>query len=424
MSLIIQSLDILSKIFRGKTGHLGFDIVIGTSDQVGQGIATHTTDDFVAALANGDRCLIIDGSEALQRSEDITETDITIIPASGDVVLDFGAFTLTMSGARPQIQGLRVSNADLEDLIITGAGAVIDVRDLGGTLADINATLRLIGGMRYIAPTLTSDRLKAFDSGAVKQGERVSFFNSDAAQDLILQDDSSSDTYTLGPSEWVEFEALVDAPSTAAHWAKVDGSEKIEVLTSGTTWQVPAFVHRVWAEVYGGGGGGRGGIDHTATTATPGSGGSASGVAEGFVVVTAGGTVAYTIGAGGGGGAAEGNDGNAGVDSTFSTLTGGGGPGGVTSVQAGGTASGGDINSTGAGGVSQSEVFTVDSISGCSGGSNKRGGGGSGGASSSTPGQVGGVFGGGGGGGGSDTTGGVASTAGGDGGAGRVIVKY
>ncbi len=294
-----------------------------------------------------------------------------------------------------------------------------------GSLSDTSETLVIEPWRKYVANVLTSNRTKTFDSSNISQGQRVSFFNADAAQDLILQDDSSSDVYTLGPGMHVELEALVDAPTDGADWAKVAGSTIIEVLDTTGNWDPPAFVHRIWAEVYGGGGGGKAGEDQTSDLCESGAGGGAGGVAEAFIKVTPGTPIAYGIGAGGAGGASEDASGADGAATTFGSMTANGGLAGdnITGSSQGGSASGGDINRTGGPG-SGTILATASTILARQGGSNGRGIGG-GPSSDAYDATNGSEFGGGGGGGGAASLGGSSAWGiGGDGGDGRVLLKY
>ncbi len=294
-----------------------------------------------------------------------------------------------------------------------------------GSLSDTSETLVIEPWRKYVANVLTSNRTKTFDSSNISQGQRISFFNADAAQDLILQDDSSSDVYTLGPGMHVELEALVDAPTDGADWAKVAGSTIIEVLDTTGNWDPPAFVHRVWAEVFGGGAGGNGGTDATSALAFGGAGGGSGTVLEDFVSVVPGTPVAYVIGAGGSGGSASGGSGGVGGDSAFGILT---APGGLVGLTESGLAApstppgSGAIAIHGSPGQSTGNNFTTIKMYGGTGGSNKRG---AGGASvlGATAG-VGNVFGGGGGGGAAVSTGTADHESGGAGVNGRVLLRY
>lgn len=128
-------------------------------------------------------------------------------------------------------------------------------------------------------------------------------------------------------------------------------TRNMAVLTSGTSWSVPANVTQVYARVVGGGGGGG---CQSANGALAGGGG-AGGVSAGFLAVTPSGSVTYSVGAGGAGATTTGAAGATGGASTFGSLTSNGGLGGgssnaygaTASGGVGGTASGGNINISG-----------------------------------------------------------------------------
>lgn len=118
---------------------------------------------------------------------------------------------------------------------------------------------------------------------------------------------------------------------------------RVAVLsTPGTsTWTVPANVYGAWVDVYPGGGGG----DFTTGGGGSGAGG---GYAGGWMDVTPGAAIAYTVGAAGAGAGASSPGGNGGSSSfgpsggrTFQATGGAGSAGGGA---LGGSGSGGDIN--------------------------------------------------------------------------------
>lgn len=177
----------------------------------------------------------------------------------------------------------------------------------------------------------------------------------------------------------------------------------IQVFDASGTWTKPASVDQVYVKVWGAGGAGG-----TATEANSKGGGGGGGYAEGLIAVT--GNVTVTI------------------DSTSSKFVGSTtiealvGATGTGTGGAGGTASGGTINLTGAAGTS-TKASTNGASGGSGGGSPMGGGGGGGGVSSNSdnPNMAGGAgcIPGGGGGGGSENGG-----AGGAGGGGLVVVYY
>lgn len=136
------------------------------------------------------------------------------------------------------------------------------------------------------------------------------------------------------------------------------GFAYMEVLTSGTSWTVPANVYRIKVTLVGGGGG-SGGADVQTSGGTAGGGGGGGGLCIGFYTVIPGQTMTYAIGAGGTAGASTPTDGAAGGTTTTTynaiTYTATGGAGGVSSTNSiagvfgaiGGTASGGVLNLSG-----------------------------------------------------------------------------
>lgn len=116
-------------------------IIVGTSQEIADGNATHTIENFVAALVNGDQVLILNGTHTLTRNEDITETDVLVEVESSESILDMASFTLTLSGLRSQFRG-RVTNTTTGSLIGSAQGVLFDI-----TGADYTA-FNLSGGAR------------------------------------------------------------------------------------------------------------------------------------------------------------------------------------------------------------------------------------------------------------------------------------
>jgi hypothetical protein len=122
------------------------------------------------------------------------------------------------------------------------------------------------------------------------------------------------------------------------------GFSNLVVLTSGTSWTIPAGITKVKYNAIGGGGSGAG-----SAAGNVGVGGGSGGLATGYLTgLTPGASIAYAIGAAGAGTSGAGANGGA---TTFnSTVTANGGTGAPAyspSIQtgpAGGSASGGTIN--------------------------------------------------------------------------------
>lgn len=146
-----------------------------------------------------------------------------------------------------------------------------------------------------------------------------------------------------------------------------------DVPDASGTWEVPAGIHEITVKLNGGGGGGGGG--QVAGGGTGGSGGGGGGYCEVVLAVSPGDLITYVRGTGGnaGTGANPGTNGTAGTASSImggTYIANGGGAGLYASAAtvSGGTASGGDINTTGGtGGGNSSNV-------GGSGGSSPNGG--------------------------------------------------
>ena len=137
--------------------------------------------------------------------------------------------------------------------------------------------------------------------------------------------------------------------------AKGSSRSRLVFATAGAhSFTVPADVTRIYVQLWGGGGGG-GGAD---STLSAGSGGGGGGYTSGWLNVTPGTVINFTVGSAGVAGAAGGGNGTAGGTTSFSTLsaTGGGGGSGATAstIQttggSSGSGSGGSFSLTARGG--------------------------------------------------------------------------
>ena len=229
--------------------------------------------------------------------------------------------------------------------------------------------------------------------------------------DIWVDDGSALQRLAVGTDGYI---ATADsAQSLGIKWAPNAAFTRMAVIDATGNWNNTFGVTQVFAEAWGGGGGGGNGTSSAQQSA--GGGGGGGEYASGIVAVTAGNN-AVTIGGGG-------SAGNAGGQTTFSTLvanggsggqngqasnqggTGGeGGSGGTGTIKISGSTGGGGSGSTGAGGQ---------------GGGSGRGSCGGGGGANNNGGSAGQVPGGGGGGGGAGAAG-----SGRAGGAGRVVIWY
>jgi len=215
----------------------------------------------------------------------------------------------------------------------------------------------------------------------------------------------------------------------------------VEVRTASATITIPASVTKLFVYLVGGAGGGGGAKGATvcciATTAAGGPGGGGAGLLKYLSGLTAGLTLALTIGANGTGGAATPANGTAGGNTTLAsgtqsitTLTAAGGALGALSNAAvgaggaGGTATNGDSNHTGQAGIAFRPGGSTASIGGDPGIGLGAGGAtvNNGAAGTNVTGNAGTGFGGGGSGGCSNST--AAGAAGGNGAPGGAVLFW
>lgn len=157
-------------------------------------------------------------------------------------------------------------------------------------------------------------------------------------------DKESGSTLTLGGSGT---QVTVHASATTSGFPEA-GLASVQTFTSSGTWTRPTGITKVIMEVQGAGGGGSGN-DGTGYKCTGGGGG---GYARKFLDVSSISTSTITVGSGGSGGSGASNGGAGGASSWAdgtNTITGNGGNGGVATPsdnhgEAGGSATGGDIN--------------------------------------------------------------------------------
>lgn len=96
-----------------------FEIKVGSSTQVLSGEATHTAANFVAAIQDNDRVLILAETHALVQNEDITESGVVIQMEDRTALLALSSFTFTISGDENQVK-LKLDGVGLNAFIVSG----------------------------------------------------------------------------------------------------------------------------------------------------------------------------------------------------------------------------------------------------------------------------------------------------------------
>ncbi len=242
MSIERQSLDSIQKYVGSKRGLRGYGIVVGDTAQVARGEATHTADNFVAALVNGSAVLILNGTHTLVRAEDVTENDILIEGESPEAVLAFSTFTLTMSGASFYAT-LNTSGAGTGDIILSGSGGVwISMGDEALT------TFNISNNNIVIAPG---------SAGGVKGAKNIPINlvrdiigttgNSGSGDDVLKQGTIQSDTLnkdSRGVRIYATGRMGIGNKTTVLRFQFGATSTLIATLNSDTAWSLEVHIYR------------------------------------------------------------------------------------------------------------------------------------------------------------------------------------
>jgi len=97
-----------------------FDIIVGSAQNVIDGLATHTIGNFVAAIQNMYKIQILDGTYNLIQSEDITESNVKIYFEPGAILVSNGSRTFTLSGNNNEVFSGRFSGFGTNGIILSG----------------------------------------------------------------------------------------------------------------------------------------------------------------------------------------------------------------------------------------------------------------------------------------------------------------
>jgi len=96
-----------------------YNIRVGTEDERITGRATHTVSNFVAAILNYDRILILNGIQTQVANIDITGIGIRIFKESQQAIIDGVTFTFTVSGDENEMN-LRFDNMGDNEVVLSG----------------------------------------------------------------------------------------------------------------------------------------------------------------------------------------------------------------------------------------------------------------------------------------------------------------
>ncbi len=211
--------------FRGLQGAYA-DIVVGTAQQKTDKEATHTIADFAAAVANGDKILILDGTQTLAANVLITETDVEVYFQTEAIIAKASTFTFTMSGARSRIFNGRFSGFGTNDLVLSGGSSLWHISE--GLTAWFN-----VGTSQVIGP------------GFIKTGTQVHVISASAgapapyigADELVLEGSGEAGLTILGGATSLLRIAFGDSGSSTdgviAYKNAAAGSQEMQFHVNG-----------------------------------------------------------------------------------------------------------------------------------------------------------------------------------------------
>ena len=113
----------------GLVGPKGYDIIVGTSQQVVDGVATHTINNFVVSINDNDRILILSGTHVLTVSIVITESGVFMEFEDRSALFDMGTtsgMTFTLSGDENRMV-LKLDGANLDAFVVSGNHSKVEV---------------------------------------------------------------------------------------------------------------------------------------------------------------------------------------------------------------------------------------------------------------------------------------------------------
>ena len=287
-----------------------------------------------------------------------------------------GAFQVQFKTTAFGSSGTIWSSTDKGIKILYSNGTEIfpaDLSTLSGTVASASIADLAVTSGKLASFAVTSARLASFAVTTVKLATNavtaIKITQSTITQSKLASNSVGSDQLintAVTPATYTSATITVDADGriTGASSGAAGGlGGQTAYTTAGSgTFTIPSGKTVLKVTVVGaGGGGGPGGTGNNPMTGAPNygynNGGASGGAAVKYLTVTPGNTIAYTVGAGGtaaSGPQVGGTGGTSTISSGTETITtvsavGGQGGGASLSQASGGTASNGDINSTGQG---------------------------------------------------------------------------
>ena len=195
--------------FRGLQGAYA-DIVVGTAGQVTSKDATHTIANFAAAVANGDKILILDGTQTLAANVLITETDVEVFFQTEAIIAKASTFTFTISGARSRTFNGRFSGFGTNDLVLSGGDSLWNISE--GLIAWFN-----VGTSQVIGP--------GFIKGNVLNISGLLVVTNAAPELVLLETGVAADNGRWNinaQTTQLRMRLVNDADSAATNWLTVD----------------------------------------------------------------------------------------------------------------------------------------------------------------------------------------------------------
>ncbi len=136
-------------------GPLKTNIIVGSSDEVTLGVATHTINSFAATVSNDDRILILDGTHVPTSAISLTETGLTIVSQSNAAIINTDTYTFTSTG----------ENCNIDLNVTDDTNVTLNKSVTTGTFTKIKSEIAL-SPVEY-TPVNVEDGVKKYENGAI-----------------------------------------------------------------------------------------------------------------------------------------------------------------------------------------------------------------------------------------------------------------